>query len=402
MDRWDYELNELTPSEIGFAANRKFWFKCPRGIHESRAYSPNNLIHKGRTAKCPQCESIGQFIIDTYGENGIEMYWSTKNKVDPFLLRKGSREKAWFKCTEKEYHEDYLMPANNFYNGQRCPYCNSVKIHPKDSFAQWCIDNIDKDFLNKYWSPRNTLDPFKIAKRYEGKIYIKCTQVEYHEDYETTCSRFVAGKRCPFCAGKKVHRLDSVAVKYPIILEYWSSKNAKTPYEYLPKSWAKVWFNCKKHGEYKSTISSFTNSIYHCPKCANENIVSSYQKMVNEFLDDINISYLREYNCNLKPVNPKTGHILPYDVEIPAHKMIIEINGMQHYKICGITKLNASSEGISLEESLKYTQWKDEYKRKYAIDNGYNYLAIPYTAFNDSQYKRLIMDELNKQHTNND
>lgn len=397
LDRWDYELNKCSPKDIGFASNHKIWLKCPRGMHSSRQFSPNNLIHPGRTAKCPECESIGQFLLDNYGEEGIDLYWSSKNDLDPFKIRKGSRTKAWFICQEKDYHGDYLMTVNNFTNGQRCPYCSSTKIHPLDSFAQWCIDNIDRDFLSKYWSERNTLNPFELAKCYERKVYIKCLEHDYHGDYEISCANFIKGKRCPYCSNKKIHPRDSVAAKYPIVLEYWSDKNKVSPYEIAPKSNKKFIFFCKKHGEFEITMCDFIESFYRCPKCSVEAAASSYQVMLENYLNDIGLFHLKEYDCNLKPTNIKTGRVLPYDNEIPDLKLIIEVNGMQHYKVCGLTKMNASHMNVEPEEYLEYQQWKDSLKKNYAINHGYNYLEIPYTAFNkDEDYKKLIDNEIEK------
>ena len=33
LDRWDYELNDISPSKISYKSNKKYWFKCPRNIH---------------------------------------------------------------------------------------------------------------------------------------------------------------------------------------------------------------------------------------------------------------------------------------------------------------------------------------------------------------------------------
>ena len=60
-------------------------------------------------------------------------------------LAKCSNKKVWIKCQEKDYHVPYLISCDNFIDGCRCPYCAGMKIHPKDSFAQWGIDNFGND-----------------------------------------------------------------------------------------------------------------------------------------------------------------------------------------------------------------------------------------------------------------
>ena len=32
---------------------------------------------------------------------------------------------------------------------------------------------------------------------------------------------------------------------------------------------------------------------------------------------------------------------------------------------------------ISMEEAFEYQKWKDNFKKKYALEQGYNYLEIP-------------------------
>lgn len=87
--------------------------------------------------------SFGQWLIDTYGENALDKYWSKKNTINPFEIYCKSDKKVWILCQNKEYHNDnggYLTMCRHFYNGSRCPYCSSHKIHPKDS-----LGNLRKD-----------------------------------------------------------------------------------------------------------------------------------------------------------------------------------------------------------------------------------------------------------------
>ena len=51
---------------------------------------------------------------------------------------------------------------------------------------------------------------------------------------------------------------------------------------------------------------------------------------------------------------------------------------------------------ISNEESLEYRKWIDNYKKEFAINNGYNYLEIPYTFEKNNEYKNFIINKLKK------
>ena len=108
-------------------------------------------------------KTLGEYLIETYGENAIELYWSEKNTLSPYDYTCGSDKKIWIKCQNTDYHEDYYLTCNKFTNNKRCPYCSGQKTHPKDSFAQWGIDNICQDFIEKYWSKENILNPYKVS-----------------------------------------------------------------------------------------------------------------------------------------------------------------------------------------------------------------------------------------------
>ena len=76
--------------------------------------------------------------------------------------------------------------------------------------------------------------------------------------------------------------------------------------------------------------------------------------------------------------------------------LIIECHGQQHYDVCGWTYTQAKEEKCSPEEILKYQQWKDTYKKDYALSQGYYYLEIPYWTERDESYKTLIDSKIHE------
>lgn len=246
-----------------------------------------------------------------------------------------------------------------------------------------------------YWSDKNDIDPFSISPRSSTEIWIKCQENPCHKDYKITCNNFFCGKRCSYCAKKRVDRNDSFGAKYPNLLSYWDDSNAKSPYEVLPKSNKPYIFNCKVHGKFKSTVCDFVESVYHCPKCALESSTSSLETKVKNYLDSKKIKYLNEYDCFLKPINPKTNRVMPFDNELIDYKIIIEVHGKQHYNY------NNNWYGKNKEEKIQkyeYSKWKDEYKKQYALNRNYTYVAIPYWEFKNESYKKTI-DEIIKNNT---
>lgn len=334
LDRWDYELNDLNPTEITYATKNKIYFKCPRDIHKSKLQA---------------------------------IYSITKDKNSSII----------------------------------CHYCNS--------FAQVGIDNICTDFLEKYWDwDKNNeigINPWKTAHSSKNQVYLKCQKTDYHGSYKTTCNNFNRNKGCPYCntfASKKVHKLDSLGYLYPQITDVWSDKNKRSPYKYSTYSSQEVWWKCPEglHADYKRSINSSNNYEFRCPDCSREKNESFLQEKIRLYINTFNYLVLHENNCTIKCKNPKTNYLLPYDNEIKELRLIIEVHGKQHYIIDSFHSLSAKYNNTTPEQQLEYQQWKDKYKKDYALSQGYFYLEVPYWADNENEtWKELInnkIDEINK------
>ena len=143
-------------------------------------------------------KSIAQWIIDNNLD--INEYWDfEKNTVDPWNITFSSKIKCWFICQEKDYHGSYEMACNDFGNGHRCPYCSNHKVHPKDSLGQYIIDNFGKEFFNKVWSIKNTIDAFTIKPNSVIECWWNCPDGK-HEPYQRKCNHScIRDFRCPKC-----------------------------------------------------------------------------------------------------------------------------------------------------------------------------------------------------------
>jgi len=110
LDRWDYDLNDCKPSEITYGDNKKYYFKCPRGLHHSELKNIGSFTYYNRDGiiRCNTCNSFAQYLINLYGDNAINKYWSNKNELNPWEISRSSKlVEIWINCQEKKYHGDY-------------------------------------------------------------------------------------------------------------------------------------------------------------------------------------------------------------------------------------------------------------------------------------------------------
>lgn len=343
--------------------------------------------------------SFGYYLLEKYGEDGILKYWSKENNCEPFLFDRGSGKNIYMICQKKDYHSSYRTTPDLFTRGCRCSYCASKIIHPLDSFAQYHINNTDVNFIDKYWHKGNIVDPFKISV-YDNNtpIKIQCQEKDYHA-YDTTPANFSAGNRCPYCRalGVKVHIKDSLGSLYPDIIPIWSDKNKKSPFEYRTSSHEQVWLKCEDgiHDDYLRRIADYTyKNSRLCPSCVKERLESFPQEKVRLYLESLGYDILHEFNCSIIPINYRTKCKMPFDNEIVELKLICEVHGLQHYQLGGWHVTQAKAKGTTPEEEFEYQQWKDQYKKQYALERGYHYLEIPYYTTQDDTYINLINEKI--------
>lgn len=138
LDRWDYELNGIGPEDVTYKTNKNFWFKCPIGIHKSEYASPSNLCVKKTPFICHQCNSIGQYMIETFGEKAIDKYWSERNTVDPFYVAKFSNKKCFFTCPDCgaiKYSAVYDWAISPF----SCKQCGGGNSYPNKYVREFLL-----------------------------------------------------------------------------------------------------------------------------------------------------------------------------------------------------------------------------------------------------------------------
>jgi len=351
---------------------------------------------------------LNGYNIKRYRELGytIDQY---KNKSCEYVVRRGSKIIVKIEDLPHGSAAKVICICDSCGKSCEISYCNYNKNKKKDgktfcrkcksgryySLGQWMEDN-DID-IQKYWGTKNKDNPFNIAYKTHKKYWIKCQKIDYHNEYLVTVHNFVNGSRCPYCDKKLVHRKDSLGFLYPEILKFWSNKNTKSIYEIVYKTHKKYWWKCenKKHEDYKRSASGSFQADYRCPECVRERTESLLQEKVRTYIETLNFTILHENNCTLRLKNPKTGYNLYFDNEIKELKLVIEVMGYQHFKKgIGFLKgfANNKEDALKLFESQKF---RDDYKRKYAIDNGFNYLAIPYYSDDKKEsWKKLIKNKI--------
>ena len=193
LDRWDNELNNCLPSEIMYMSNNKYYFKCPKGIHESQTFTICDL-HKSKypLMKCKKCNSFAQHIISDFGEEYFRNIWNSNNTLDPWNIPFKSNKEVLFNCTNSPSHT-YSMSLYKYSSGVGCPYCSHHRINKDNSLGKAYPQVLH------IWSNKNDKTPYEFAPVSGQKVWWKCEK-NIHKDYYRKIS--ISHKQnfvCPEC-----------------------------------------------------------------------------------------------------------------------------------------------------------------------------------------------------------
>lgn len=392
-DRFDEEKNRCTTKDVGHKSNSKFWFKCPRGLHESEQYVMHVVTRDfTKSLVCRKCNSVAQFIIDKFGEDYLWDHWRDDNELSPWdIPHASSTIKVKLQCVKRDYHK-YEQVACSFVAGNGCPYCINRLIHPSDSLAAVYPEVVER------WSEKNGQSPWEYSPHTDKKVWFKCPK-EIHDDYEQQINNAVTyGFSCRECSIEETRGPEDLTGmtfgRLTVVGLDLESPQSVTKDGYVRYRW---WCKCScGNPDLKSVIGCHLTSgkIRSCGCLVQENC-SQLQLKVEKYIQN-NHSCQKinhEYNCDIIAINPKTNRQLPYDNEVIFNdhkKLIVEVMGESHYKIDLFTIQKATRHGTTPEQELAELQWRDEYKKQYSISQGYHYLAIPYWTEQDESYKTLI------------
>lgn len=126
LTEWDYNKNEIKPTEISRGSEKKIWWVCT----EFHSYN-SSVSNKINGCGCPYCAGkkvLKGFndLMTTNPELCKEWDYEKNGNLTPYDISKGTHKKVWWKCANNHF---FLMKvANRACLGQGCPYCSGSKM----------------------------------------------------------------------------------------------------------------------------------------------------------------------------------------------------------------------------------------------------------------------------------
>lgn len=338
IDSWDYDKNNISPDDVASQSNKKYWFKCQRGIHKSTAYYLYNITKYLNKDKefciCKECASIGQFIVDQYGDQYLQETWSKLNQKSPFETYKGSSTRIFLKCIKDPTHPDYDLYAFKYSKTHGCPYCSGVRVCLTNSLGYKYPGVFD------IWSDKNKDTPYDYTSGSGQYVWWICEN-GIHDDYRRRIDgSCIANFKCPTCARKNQRYLrgeDSPKWKGGITPQNKSIRASIEYSEWRKSVYERDGYICqiclnKSHNNLRAHhILSFANhedlrfdvlnGITLCDQCHDISFPESFHTLYGT--RDTTPSQLEEYANNRRK---ELGIDIPFNIDDYLYDHDVDIN----------------------------------------------------------------------------
>jgi very-short-patch-repair endonuclease len=358
------DKNELKPYQVFKKTNKKYLFDCDNCNHEFEIV-PNSIVTSNNW--CSYC--VNQKLCEdnncvscfekSFASHEKVLYWSNKNIIEPRQVFKKSRKKCIFNCNVCNHN--FEISLDSLSKNGWCNYCSNNYLCGNNN----CNICFEKSFasINKsiFWSDKNILKPIQVFKNTHDKYLFDCNICNH--EFEQELSTVSKNGWCHYCCNPpKILCINDNCVdcynksfashKKAI---FWSEKNKFKPRQVFLGSNKKCIFNCNEcNNDYTAILYSITknNCWCSCKKNKTEDIL--FQKLKNIY--NITRQYKVEW-C-------KNKSYLPFDFCLEKYKIIIELDGRQHF--------------VQVEnwDSPEKTQQNDKYKMNCAYTNGFSVIRI--------------------------
>jgi very-short-patch-repair endonuclease len=286
------------------------------------------------------------------------LFWSSKNETHPSQYKKRENKKAWFSC---ECGHDSEMRLSDVARGNWCSYCSHHKLCNDE-----CIFCHENSFAShpkaNCWSANNILTPRQVFKSTRNKYEFKCDKCSHL--FKATLYHVSSGSWCQYCSHSKLcDNLDcNMCLKNSLAGhekgQYLVTENGLNARFIFLSANIKYDFKCPHcFGIYNMKVNHATGSNAGCSCTFTKTETKLFDHLVSIF-PALQIEKQKKFDwCKNK------SH-LPFDYCIESLKIIIELDGIQHFK------------QVKTWNTPEVTQATDKYKMECVLSHNYSVIRI--------------------------
>jgi hypothetical protein len=243
------------------------WWRCKKGPdHEWQAVINSRTLRKSR---CPFCSgkrvSVTNNLQERFPKIAKEWHPKLNGRTRPDDVTYGSGKKYWWRCKKDATHEWCATVSIRTSQGHGCPYCAGQKVSKKNSLQS----NFPYIARQLHPTKNRGLTGDNIAAASSKPVWWMCKQGPDHAWQATPANRTGRGSNCPFCAGKKASKMNSLAALFPELAKQWDKrKNGKLrPDSVTAGSARTVFWRCEEGHSWLQAIGKRTKTTGTCYEC---------------------------------------------------------------------------------------------------------------------------------------
>jgi very-short-patch-repair endonuclease len=296
-----------------------------------------------------------------FSEHPKSIFWSNRNEKKPNEVALNSHKKFWFNCECGHEFESNLININQSNNW--CGFCsNPPKKLCDNENCKMCFSNSFASHEKSiFWSNENELTPRQVFKSADRKKYI--FNCDCGHKLEIIVKNITNKKHwCSYCSHQKLCENNDCEMcwnnSFASVERCKYLHNNINPRMLFKSTNKKFNFDCNVCQKvFESQLSDITKGVW-CSFCVNKTEQILFDKLQEKY--DILERQFKSDWCK----NNTTNRFLPFDFVIKERKLIIELDGKQHFEQIG--------NWLSPEK----TRVNDLYKMKCANENGFSIIRI--------------------------
>lgn len=261
----------------------------------------------------------------------------------------------------------FSMLPGCFLRGQRCPQCRQKEAqkHRLEHDTQKFLANFKQMSNNEYTLLGNYINATTKIKF----KHLRCNNCFYMSPHHFIDDH----ARCPFCYGTPRKTIDEFKNQ---LSKLYGSRYTILDTKYVNTE-THIKCKCNICGHvWRPTPANLLRG-YGCPACS----YSKGEQLIKHILDSEDI----EYKSPVSFSDLVDAGRLRYDFYLPSFKVLIEYQGIQHYK---------PVDYFGGENQLKKQQLHDQMKRIYAKKHGYNLIEVSYKLNTFDSIKNTIISKV--------
>lgn len=204
MQDWNYEKNDILPSDLRPKSNQKVWWKCSKG-HEWQTA----VYHRVMGTGCPKCfddsrsermrpKTSDEYNLLTENPTVCQQWDFDRNKFPPTHYLSSSSAVVWWSCDGGEDHkwrariDSRTEPNDGVKNG--CPFCAGRRASKGYNLG------VQHPRLLEEWHPTlNETTPYDYTPSSNYKVWWLCNK---GHEWEAAINNRSSGRNCPTCSNK--------------------------------------------------------------------------------------------------------------------------------------------------------------------------------------------------------